>query len=71
MFWLVMTLILLAGGVLILRRKEKYIASENEPWRRSLSEEKPLDIDEIRAAEEEWTSGDSWKDLPEDDSWRA
>jgi hypothetical protein len=71
MFWLLLTLILITGGIFVLRRKASYIDSEKEPWRRSLREDAPLDMDEIRSAEEEWASGDEWKDLPEDDSWRG
>ncbi len=71
MLWLFLTLLLITGGVLLMRRKAAYVASEDEPWRRSLPEDAPLDIDEIRSAENEWTSGDDWKDLPDDESWRA
>lgn len=71
MFWLLMTLLVIVGGILVLRQKAAtLVASDEEPWRRSLGEDEPLNIEEIRHAEDEWTSGDDWKDLPEDESWR-
>jgi hypothetical protein len=70
MFWLLMTLLVIVGGILILRQKAATLASEDEPWRRSLGEDAPLNIEEIRQAEDEWNSGNDWTDLPEDESWR-
>ncbi len=70
MLWLLMALFVIVGGVMMLRRKAEFVAGEDEPWRQSLGEDEPLDIDEIRRAEEEWSDTAEWEDPPEDESWR-
>lgn len=77
MFWVMMALLLAAG--FMLRRRETG-ASEDEPWQASLEGaggDSPLDIEEIRRAEEEWLAGSEWDadsgdwsgDV-EDEDWR-
>jgi hypothetical protein len=70
MLWLLMALFVIVGGVMMLRRKAEFVTGEDEPWRQSLREDEPLDIDEIRRVEEEWSETAEWEDLPEDESWR-
>jgi hypothetical protein len=72
MLWLFLTLIAVVGGLLALRRKRFYAAAEMEaePWRASLTEEdEPLDLDEIRKAEEEWSESGDWENTIEDEPW--
>jgi hypothetical protein len=71
MLWLLMTVIAILGGFLMLRRKRSYESVEQEPWRASLAQEdEPLDLEEIRKAEEEWLNSTDWEDSPEDEPWR-
>jgi hypothetical protein len=70
MLWLLMTLLVLVAGIIVLRRKATFVAADDEPWRQSLDEDEPLDIDEIRQAEEEWIETTEWEDPPDDESWR-
>ena len=71
MLWLVLSLLALAGGLLMLRRRRSYGTVEEEPWRASLREEDGgLDLDEIRRAEEEWLQESEWEDPPEPEGWR-
>ena len=60
MFWVMMALLVAAG--FLLRRRETG-TSEEEPWLASLErdgDDSPLDIEEIRRAEEEWLAGSEW-----------
>lgn len=69
MFWITMALFVLWGGFLMVnRRRRNYRSTEEEPWRASLESDAPLDIDEIRRAEEEWRADEEWHP---DDEWRA
>ncbi|HUE97437.1 MAG TPA: hypothetical protein VMN39_12310 [Longimicrobiaceae bacterium] len=76
MFWVLMALLVVAGGVLLRRRQP--IGEDREPWRASLREEEedePLDLEEIRRAEDEWLAEEAWaeedwQDDPDDESWR-
>lgn len=71
MLWFLMTLLVLFGAAAALRRRRAYESAEDEPWRASLKEEEePLDMDEIRRAEEEWLDDEPWSDCDEDDDWR-
>lgn len=70
MFWLFLTVLVVIGGLLMMRRRAEFVAAESEPWRASLGDDEPLDIEEIRRAEKEWLESSEWEDLPEDESWR-
>lgn len=77
MFWVMMALLVAAG--FLLRRRETG-STEDEPWRASIEaegDEAPLDIEEIRRAEEEWLAGSEWNadsgdwsGEVEDEEWR-
>ena len=70
MFWLFLTLLVIVGGLLMLRRKARFATSDNEPWRASLGDDEPLDMEEIQRAEKDWLRASDWEDLPEDEGWR-
>jgi hypothetical protein len=61
MLWMLIAVLALVGGGLALARRKSEVAEASEPWRASLGEDEPLDLDEIRRAELEW--------LDEDDGW--
>jgi len=69
--FLLLSLVVLVGGVVALGRRQRDVPSDarldEEPWAASLREEdddEPLDEDEIRAAEDAFWE-EEW-DLPED-----
>jgi hypothetical protein len=69
MLWIAFATVVLLGGIAAMRRRRDYESVEAEPWRASLDEDEPLDLEEIRKAEEEWLEGsDALDDLP-DDEW--
>lgn len=69
MFWLMLSLLVIAAVVLN-RRRRAGAATDDEPWRASLeADDEPLDLDEIREAEEEWFA-EEWEGPPEEDDWR-
>ena len=70
MLWMLMAIAVIAGGMMMMRRRRAYEASEHEPWRASLNEDEPLDLDEIRRAEEDWLEDEGWEDRPEEEAWR-
>lgn len=71
MFWLLLSLLVIVGGILVMRRTASYEVRDDEPWRRSLvSDDEPLDMDEARRAEDEWLESTSWEDVQDDESWR-
>lgn len=70
MFWILMAILVVMGAALVLRRRRQYETPRQEPWRSSLAKDEPLDLEEIRRAEDEWLQEDAWEDLPEDESWR-
>ena len=71
MFWILMAVLVLLGAALVFRRRGRYESPREEPWRSSLEpSDEPLDIEEIRRAEDEWLQEDGWRDPPEDESWR-
>jgi hypothetical protein len=73
MLFLLLTLVLLVGGWVSLRRRRDAEASRlrDEPWAASLMEEdadEPLDMDEARRAEDAfWETSASWDGPDEDD----
>lgn len=73
MFWVLMALLVVAAGFLVRSRSRPTV--EDEPWRASLEDEdEPLDLDEIRRAEDEWLAeeewaGETWQEEGEED-WR-
>jgi hypothetical protein len=72
MIGLVFALLLIAAVVLVARRRSSPEPPLDEPWRASLREDaEPLDIEEIRRAEEEWAAegGLEWEE--DNESWRG
>jgi hypothetical protein len=72
MIGLLFALLLVAAVILVARRRQGPEIPADEPWRASLNEDaEPLDIDEIRRAEEEWATegGLDWEE--DDDGWRG
>ncbi|MBA4159403.1 MAG: hypothetical protein H0X65_18305 [Gemmatimonadetes bacterium] len=72
MFWLLLTILLVIAGVIALSRRRNYRAREveDEPWRASLDEDEPLDLDAAREAEERWLAEEWEEDDAEDEPWR-
>jgi len=71
MLWLFMAVLVLVAGLAVMRRRRRYEAASDEPWRASLQrDDEPLDVQEIRQAEEEWLAGDSWQEPANDEDWR-
>jgi hypothetical protein len=71
MLWIILAILAIAGGFLARRRSTNDI--DEEPWRASLREpddDEPLDIEEIRNAEEEWLASDAWDADSEDSDWK-
>jgi hypothetical protein len=62
MFWMMMALLLLFAGVSLLGRRRRYESVEEEPWRASLDDDEPLDVEEARRAEEEFLESDFAED---------
>ena len=50
-------------------RRRSYESVEDEPWRASLDEDEPLDLDEIERAEEEFYEDEGWSG-DDDEGWR-
>ena len=70
-FWIILAILVIVGGVLSRRNRPTDV--ENEPWRASLRDEdddRPLDMDEIRKAEDEWRASEPWETDSEDSDWR-
>lgn len=71
MLWFLLAAMVVIGAILAMQRRRRYESPRDEPWRASLaSDDEPLEMDEIRRAEEEWLEESGWEDQPEDDSWR-
>lgn len=68
MFWMAMALLLVAAGIGLTSRRRRYESVEEEPWRASLEEDEPLDMDEARRAEEEFLAGEPIDEA--DEPWR-
>ncbi|HET7275536.1 MAG TPA: hypothetical protein VFI91_10275 [Longimicrobiaceae bacterium] len=64
MFWLILSVLAIIAAAVIGLRRRRYTGMEDEPWRASLGDDEPLDMDEIRKAEEEWNDWDSDEDEP-------
>jgi hypothetical protein len=63
MFWIFLAVLVITAGLLVMGRRRRYESVEDEPWRASLAEsEEPLDMDEIRRAEDEWLEEAEWED---------
>ncbi|CAN5744086.1 hypothetical protein BH23GEM6_BH23GEM6_07820 [soil metagenome] len=73
MMGLLFAVLLMAAIFMVIRRGRAPTSSPEEPWRASLreNEDEPLDLEEIRLAEEEWEAegGLDWEE--EDESWRG
>jgi hypothetical protein len=72
MIGLLFALLLVAAVILVARRRQSPVVPVDEPWRESLNDgTEPLDIEEIRRAEEEWATegGLEWEE--DDDGWRG
>lgn len=70
MFWLIAAVLVVIAGAVLLRQRKGY-AVEREPWEADPEDDAPLDIDEIRRAEQEFdaeTEAD-WDGLTEEE-WR-
>jgi hypothetical protein len=70
MLWLMMALLVVVAAMAVLRRKQRYGTTQDEPWRASLDDDEPLDMDEIRREEEEWLKSSGWDDPSDDEAWR-
>ena len=56
-----------------LRMRARSVSTDDdEPWRASLyqDDDEPLDIEEIRQAEEEWLEEEAWSEAEDDEPWR-
>jgi hypothetical protein len=72
MLWVLMALLVLVAGMSMMLRRREYETVESEPWRASLADQdEPLDMEEIRRAEDEWLATEEWGDSAEDESWRG
>lgn len=72
MFWMLLAILVIAAFILALSRRRRYESTEDEPWRASLRDDEPLDMEAARQAEEEWLADSGWQD--EDDNaeqWRG
>jgi hypothetical protein len=58
MFWIVMALLVVAAGIGMAGRSRRYESVQEEPWRASLDDDEPLDVDAARRAEEEFLADD-------------
>lgn len=69
MLWLVLAILVIVGAAVAFTRHRRYESIEDEPWRASLDEDEPLDLDQARRAEEEFLA-DEWQG-EEDEPWRG
>lgn len=66
-----MALLAVLGAAAAMRRRRGYEDPGEEPWRASLQrDDEPLDVEEIRRAEDEWLEEDGWSDAAGDEEWR-
>jgi hypothetical protein len=70
-FWLVLTVLLIAAFLIAVSRRKRYESVEEEPWRASLQEDAELDMDAAREAEEEWLREEEWNGDSADETWRG
>ena len=71
MFWVFVAVLAIVGGGLALRRRSVDGEVAAEPWRASLDEDEPLDLEEIRRAEEEWLDDDEgWEEEDSEPAFR-
>lgn len=69
MFWMMLAVLVVVGALLMIARRRRYETVEEEPWRASLVEDdEPLDIEEVRRAEEEFLA-EPWQE-DEEEPWR-
>jgi uncharacterized membrane protein len=69
-FWLALVALLVIAFFAALSRRKRYESVEDEPWRASLQDDEPLDMDAAREAEEEWLQ-EEWGDDGSNESWRG
>jgi hypothetical protein len=69
-FWLALVALLVIGFFAALSRRRRYETVEDEPWRASLDDDEPLDMDAAREAEEEWLE-QSWDEDDGGEAWRG
>lgn len=65
---LLLTVLAVVAGVALLLRPRAPV--DDEPWRASLHEDDPLDIDAIREAEDEWLRDSDPEFEVEEEDWR-
>jgi hypothetical protein len=70
MLWILMAMLVLLAGAAAVRRRHVGPRVEDEPWRASLGEDEPLDVDEIRRAEEDWLREADAEDGLGEEDWR-
>jgi hypothetical protein len=76
MFGLLFALFLMIAAAALFTRRRREPDHGDEPWRASLREEddEPLDLEEIRRAEEEWAAESEaeggWEE-DDDEPWRG
>ena len=70
MLWILMSVLAVAGALFVRRRRRQGEVQHVEPWRASLVDDEPLDLEEIRRAEDEWLADDEWAQGSEDEEWR-
>jgi hypothetical protein len=72
MFWLLVTVLAVVAFFAVASRRRGYESVEDEPWRASLKDDEPLDMEAARQAEEEWLKENRWEDeREEDEPWRG
>lgn len=69
MLWIILALVAVLAGAAAMTRRRSYESVEDEPWRASLDEDEPLDLDEIERAEEEFYEDEGWSG-DDDEGWR-
>lgn len=68
--WLFLAVLVLVAAIVGTARRRRYESVEDEPWRASLEEDEPLDMERARRAEEEFLR-DHWESETEDaEPWR-
>jgi hypothetical protein len=72
MFWLLVTVLVVVAFFAVAARRRSYESVESEPWRASLDDDEPLDMEAARQAEEEWLQRNQWEDDNEEsEPWRG
>jgi hypothetical protein len=72
MFWLLVAILAVVAFFAVAARRRSYESVEQEPWRASLGDDEPLDMEAARRAEEEWLKESAWEDDNEEqEPWRG